>query len=169
MRTPARLVLLGISIALPIVAASLAWYWFRHSMAPVPSFAVNDPGLAQKVLIATQGSAFKDAVVGGVVEQLKQRPLHIRVIDVTGLGSVDGREWDAIVVLHTWQLDQPQPDAAAFIARVKDVRELVVLSTSGAGTQKIEGIDAISAASDMTDVPSRVAELVARIDSELAH
>jgi hypothetical protein len=169
MATPARRILVGFGIALPIVAASLGWYWFRHSMAPAASFAVNEPGLPQHVLIATQGSAFKDAIVRGVVERLEQRPLYIQVVDVTGLASIDERDWDAIVVLHTWQLEQPQPDAAAFIARANDRRKVIVLSTSGAGTQKIAGIDAISAASQMTDVASRVAELVARIDSELAH
>ena len=156
-------------IAVPLVAVSLGWYWVSHSMAPAASFTVNDPQLPQKVLIATQGSAFKDAVVRGVVAQLQQRPIHIRVIDVAALGSIDERQWDAIVVLHTWQLEQPQRDAAAFIARAKDVHKLIVLGTSTAGTMKIEDIDAISAASEMTDVPRRVTELVARIDSALAH
>lgn len=47
------------------------------------------------------------------------------------------------------------------------MRKVIVLSTSGGGTFKMEGIDAISSASEMIDVPQRVAELDTRLDALL--
>lgn len=163
-----RKILIGSGVAVIVVAGALVWFRAEYSMAPAKAFTVNDPASPQRVLIATQGSAFKDAVVQGVVEKLKQRPIHIQVIDVSGLGAIDEREWNAIVVLHTFELSQPQPDAAAFVARAKTSRKLVVLGTSGEGTFKIEGVDALTSASKLVDVPARVAEISARVDAVLS-
>jgi hypothetical protein len=55
-----------------------------------------------------------------------------------------------------------------FVDRAADTGKVVVLSTSGAGDFKIDGIDAISSASRMTDVPARVDELLERIETVLA-
>jgi len=164
-----RRVLIGGAVAVIFVGGLLVWFYAAYSMAPAKAFTVNDAASPQRVLIATQGSKFKDAVVQGVVEKLKSRPIYMQVMDVSGLGAIDERQWSAIVVLHTFQLSQPQPDAAAFIARAKASHKVVVLGTSGEGTLKIEGIDALTSASKLVDVPARVADIVARVDAVLAH
>jgi hypothetical protein len=163
-----RRVLLGGAVAVVLIAGLLIWYYATYSMAPAKAFTVNDPASPQRVLIATQGSEFKDAVVQGVVEKLKSRPIYIEVIDVSGLGAVDEKQWNAIVVMHTFQLSQPQPDAAAFVARAKGSGKVVVLGTSGEGTFKIEGVDALTSASRLVDVPRRVTDIVSRVDAMLS-
>jgi menaquinone-dependent protoporphyrinogen IX oxidase len=137
-------------------------------MVPAESFSVNDASSARRLLIATQGSAFKNAVVAGIVERLRQRPIFIRVIDVGALSDVDASDWDAVVVLHTIEYGDAPPAAQAFVDRLADTGKIAVLSTSGRGDFKIKGIDAISSASRMTDVPARVDELVQRIEGVLA-
>jgi hypothetical protein len=133
-------------------------------MEPVEPFAINDPGLEHRVLIATQGSAYKDAIVAGLVADLKTRPVYIRVIDVSALPEIREQDWSAIVVIHNWENWKPQPDAAAFINHVRDRHKLIVLSTSGDGDMKIEGLDAITSASRMNEVPTHVAEIIKRIN-----
>jgi menaquinone-dependent protoporphyrinogen IX oxidase len=137
-------------------------------MNPVEGFTVNDPSSEQHLLIATQGSAFKDAVVAGVVERLSERPIFIQVVDVTALPDADESDWDAIIVLHTIEYGKAPAPAQTFVDRVGQSGKVVVLSTSGAGDFKIEGIDAISSASRMTDVPGRVDKILSRIESLLA-
>jgi len=66
------------------------------------SFEVNTPKSEIRVLIATQGSEFKDAVVAGVVDHLKRKGAYIKVIDVSALPQVNENKWNAVVVLHTW-------------------------------------------------------------------
>ena len=155
-----------VAVAIPIlVLVAVMSYWARHSMAPAREFEANSPAAAPaKVLIATQGSAFKDSIVAGVVAHLQPRSVYVKVIDVAGLPRVQEADWDAIVVIHTWELDEPQSDAQKFISRARDLRKVIILSTSGKGTFKMEDGDAISAASEMIDVPRRVAAIDARID-----
>lgn len=151
-----------------VVLGLVFWYRVRYSMAPAGEFEVAGAPSGPRVLIATQGSRFKDAVVSGVVDHLRARKANLRVIDVSDLPAVRTGEWDAIVVIHTWEMRRPPPAVEAFVDGMPDRRKLVVLTTSGAGDFKMDGIDAISAASRMEDVSDRVARLSARVDAVLA-
>lgn len=131
------------------------------------SFEVNTPELKHRVLIATQGSEFKDAVVAGIVDHLKQRHTYIKVIDVAALPQVNEDKWNAVVVIHTWQIWKPQPDAKAYLGRVKDLSKVIVLTTSGGGDYKIEGVDAITSASVMADISTHTLDINNRLDSIL--
>lgn len=162
-----RKILLTVAVTTVAILAFLTWYRVHFSMDVASAYEVNDPGSGARVLIATQGSAFKDAVVAGVVARLKARPAYVKVIDVTELTGVNARDWNAVVVIHTWEMRRPQLDARAFVDRSGGSRNVVVLSTSGAGDFKMEGVDAISSASTMEDVPARVAEIGGRIDAIL--
>jgi len=160
--------LVVIAVAVVALLAFMVAYWSLHSMHPAREFEVNSRDTAHaKVLIATQGSAFKDSVVAGVVAHLKPRAVYVKVVDVSVLPQVHEMDWDAIVVIHTWEMDKPQPDARRFVSGVQDPRKVVVLSTSGKGTLKMDGVDAISAASEMIDVSKHVAEIDARLDALL--
>jgi hypothetical protein len=164
----ARRVLVSMAAVAIAVLGFVGWYRIHFAMGHAEEYSVNDPSSERRVLIATQGSAFKNAVVSGIVERLKQRSIFVRVVDVGALSDVKESEWDAIVVLHTIEYGRAPPAARAFVDRAADPRRVVVLSTSGAGDFKIEGVDAISSASRMTDVPARVDALIARIDAALA-
>jgi hypothetical protein len=154
-----------------IVAAILGfltWYRAHYSMEPARSYELPGAASAPKVLIATQGSEFKDAVVAGLVDHLKDRRASVKVIDVSALSRTNVDGWNAIVVIHTWELRKPPAAVKAFIERTGDRSKLIVLTTSGAGDFKTEGVDAVSAASRMTDFYARVEEISARVDATLA-
>lgn len=142
----------------------LSWYKYHYSMGVAESFEVNAPDLDKRVLIATQRSEFKNAVVAAVVQRLRQRPIYIKVIDVSLLPGMDEADWNAVVVLHTWEYGEPQFDARDFLLREKVPDKVVVLTTSGAGDQKIEGVDAITTASVMTQVSANADAITARLE-----
>ena len=73
-------------------------------------------------------------------------------------------EWDAVVVMHTWENWNPQADAKLYIDHVKDISKVIVLSTSGRGSYKIEGINSIASASNMIDVSARTMDIINRLD-----
>ncbi|MEJ2710884.1 MAG: hypothetical protein P8074_24960, partial [Anaerolineales bacterium] len=52
-----------------------------------------------------------------------------------------------------------------FVGRVKNLSKVIVLATSGRGNFKIEGINAISSASVMANVPAITSEIDGRLDS----
>jgi len=145
----------------------LTWYGFHYSMNVTRSFEVTGSPSGPSVLIASQGSDFKDAVVAGLVEHLKRRSAYVKVIDVSALPGIQETRWDAMVVIHTWEMRKPPAAVRVFVDRVRNRDKLLVLTTSGAGDFKMEGVDAISTASKMVDVPARVAEMAKRVDAIL--
>jgi hypothetical protein len=125
-------ILLAAAALVAATAGFAAWYRQHYSMDVARSFDVNDPGATVRVLIATQGSEFKDALVAGVVAELGTRATYVRVIDISLLPRVNADDWNAIVLIHTWEMRNPPTAAKAFVARLRDTRKLVVLGTSGA-------------------------------------
>jgi hypothetical protein len=119
------------------------------------------------VLIATQGSAFKDTLVARIVADLKPQAVYVRLIDVSALPTVHEKEWTAIVMLHTWEFGKPPSNAQAFVDGMRDRRKLIVVTTSGSGREKIGGVDAISSASVVRDVPTLLAEINPRLHALL--
>jgi hypothetical protein len=159
--------LLIAAMLLAALVASAGWYLVQNSMSVARGFEVNDPKARPRVLIATQGSAFKDAVVTGVVDGLGQRGAYVKVIDISSLGGVHEKDWNAIVILHTWQMGQPPVQVKEFVHGAREPYKLVALATSGRGDFKLDGVDAISSASRMAEVPARVAEVMTRVNSIL--
>jgi hypothetical protein len=156
--------------AMALIAMSVAlagWYRIHFSMSAARSFEVNDPRSSPRVLIATQGSEFKDAVVAGVVEHLKARAAYVKVIDVSALPGIDSGEWNAIVLVHTWEMRKPPRQVQDFVDRARGAGKLVDLTTSGAGSFKLEGVDAIASASVVADAPARAHDIVVKLDAIL--
>jgi hypothetical protein len=137
-------------------------------MGVAHSFRAGVPSAAQRVLIASQGSLFKDALVAGIIDHLRSRPVYINVIDVSGLPEVKPSEWNAIILIHTWEYSKPQADARAFIDRLSDRTKIIVVTTSGSGTARMPGVDAISAASVMDEPPMPLATVARRLDAILS-
>jgi len=159
-------------LALAVVPVALVvftiWYVLHNSMHEAKPFEVNSPSAKEHVLIATQGSAFKDAVVQGVVDRLKTRPAYVKVIDVAQLPSVRESDWNAIILLHTWQMSKPPDSVRAFVDRSESRDKWVVLATSGEGTEHIAGVDTITTASSKANVSARVDEIVRRVEKVLS-
>ena len=63
----------------------------------------NDPELDTKLLIASQGSEYKTALVEAIVSQLYSDSINISLTDVTKLPLVIESEWSAVLVIHTFQ------------------------------------------------------------------
>jgi hypothetical protein len=62
---------------------------------------------------------------------------------------------------------KPPAAVRAFVERARNSGKLVLLTTSGAGNFKMDGVDAISSASIVADAPSRAEEIRVRLDAIL--
>jgi len=76
MRRWQKTLLVTVAVAVAIFAF-VGWYRLHYSMGVAQPFEVNDPHSQPRVLIATQGSEFKDAVVTAVVDHLKKRSAYV--------------------------------------------------------------------------------------------
>lgn len=156
-----------IGVLLTLFIFFMVWYKQTYSMRIAGSYEVNDPTYQHHILIATQGSDFKDSVVNEVLKELKLKRMYIRVIDISALHQIMEEEWNVLIVLHTWEYSEPPQEAADFVSRVKDKSKLIVLSTSGAGHYKMEGIDGITSASRLSEVHLKVDEILRRVNDLL--
>lgn len=159
-----RKILLGVGTVMLVFYLILSWYRYHYSMTVVEGFEVNAPELDKRLLIVTQGSRFKNAIVDALVDQMRRKPVHIKVIDVSELAGVDEVKWTALVMLHTWETWRPPLEAKHFIRRLNAPEKVVVVSTSASGEAKMEGVDAITAVSKMGEVTVAVDAVMARLD-----
>jgi hypothetical protein len=167
MNTRLRRALLWTAVTASILVGFAFWYRATYSMNVVASFEVPGPLAGPHVLIATQGSKFKNRVVEGVVVEMRTGGIAVSVVDVSALDSTVEEAWDVIVVIHIWEMRKPPRPVQAFVDRARNKDRLVVLTTSGDGNFRLEGVDAISAASRDEDVAAKVRALVDRIDAVL--
>ena len=154
------LIVLIIVIAL---FALLTWYKFKYAMDIATSIEINTARAPIHLLVATQGSYFKEEVVKRVISEFESDSIYIKVIDVTSLPELPETSWNAILIMHTWENWKPQEDAATFINNWKDKSKLIVLATSGDGGYSIEGIDGISAASLPEQIQVKSQEVIDRL------
>jgi hypothetical protein len=157
----------AIGAATVLFAALFSFYLQRHAMRPVPARELGSRGSGPAVLVATQGSPYKDAVAEPLIRHLHEKPAYVRVEDVSQLPQVDERDWDAIVLLHSWERWQPPPVVQQFVERLKDRRKLVVLTTSGSGESRMACVDAVTSASAVSRAPADSEELLQRVDQVL--
>jgi hypothetical protein len=163
--TKIGLIVVASVVGLLIIAA--VGYRLIFSQGVVESFEVNSSDLDTKVLIATQGSGFKDALVSGIIEDLKKKPIYIKVVDVTTLSDVKEDDWNVVVLISTCQSATLQPDTATYLDQAKDLDKTILLITSGSGTWKPENspLDSISSASKKANVDSLIVNILNRLNT----
>ncbi|WP_047414667.1 hypothetical protein [Cellulophaga sp. Hel_I_12] len=143
----------------------LFWYQNKYSMDVVEPYQVNSPQLKKTLLIASQGSHFKNKVTSGIVDNYKTDSLFIHVIDVSSLDTIKVKDYNALLILHTWETWNPPVSVEKFIKRTKkDASKIVVFTTSGDGNYKMDGVDAITGESKLADVPLYIDKVTAKLN-----
>jgi hypothetical protein len=142
----------------------MAWYSYKYSMDEAVPREINNPAeYSTKVLIATQGSEFKDAVLNNVISDLENLEYYIKVIDINNLDNIDPIDWNAICVIHTWEMWKAPKSVESFMANSSTTGNVIVMTTSGSGYGQLDGIDGLTSASVMTDVESISKQIVKSI------
>jgi hypothetical protein len=161
------LIVLGSLILLLLIVFGI--FWLLNRQGVVEPFESGDPSSEYRVLVASQGSEFKDAVVESLVVHLEGIPAYISVIDVGGLSEVNEDDWDALVLVGTVEQWKLQKDVTAYLDRAKQVNKVVVLTTAGDESWTLKGYDveAISSASKSEEIGTVVNRIRSKLDSLL--
>jgi hypothetical protein len=154
----------GIVAIILISVAFFIWYEPRYPTEYLKSFEINSPELENKIVIATQLSEFKNAVLMEILRQLSIQQVFIKVIDVNELDGISEKDWDAVVIMHTWENWAPPPAVKTWLEQEKELDRIVVLTTSGNAQYIMQGINAITSASRMSNVASIADEIVIRVN-----
>jgi hypothetical protein len=161
------LIIFGSFIGLVVIV--FAVYLLLNRQGVIESYEMSNPEAKHRVLIASQGSSFKNALVDSINAYLKSRPIYFKVIDVTKLDSIQEEKWDAVVLIHTTEQWKLQPDVKAYLERVKDLNKIILVTTSGSGDWKTTDydVDVITSASKSQELPILTHRIIDRIDSLL--
>lgn len=153
-------IILGFIILLVFFSLFSVWYKYTYKMDVIESYEINSSSLSKKVLIASQGSEFKNTVVTGVIDRFKSNDVYFKVIDINLLKSINSNKWNAIIILHTWEMWKPPTEVKDFIDNnMNNLEKIIVVSTSGDGSFKIEGVDAFTGESIMEKVPTFIEKI----------
>ena len=158
-----------VGVLLIVAIAGAITYRIVYSQGIAESFDVNSPDLATHILIATQGSEFKEALVSGIVAELKTRPAYIKVIDVTNLATIQEADWQAMVLINTCEMGKMQADTHTFLMQAKHPQKMVLLTTSGGNNYSPDDVpvDSITAASKAKNLQGYLATILKRVDDIL--
>lgn len=122
---------------------------------------IGEPYSPNRVLIATQYSEFKEAVVTRILESFKCDPVYFKVIGVRELKHESTEQYKAVVISNACMAWHLNAHVANFLNRALEREKIIVLSTANSKNwrPKAPGIDAITSASNMANVES-VADIV---------
>jgi len=159
---PRFLKFFGLVLLTFLVVGGVA-YNLSFSMDVVDTRNINASNLPNRVLIATQGSSFKNELTDSIINVLDDEDFYIKVTDVENLGEEHPFYWTAVIVMHTWEYWKPQEDAAKFLNLHKEKKNLIVVATSGGNDQMIDGIAGWSSASTLTDIPFLTEQIIMKV------
>lgn len=146
------------------------WYKHEYSMNKVQGYDLNAPSLSTKLIIATQGSEFKDKITNDILEKYRSDSIFIKIIDVSMLQKINPKDYNAVVVMHTWENWKPPIEVKEFIKRTRDHKEkIIVLTTSGEGSYKMDDVDAITGESKLESTTSYSNKIIERLKPLLKH
>jgi tetratricopeptide (TPR) repeat protein len=155
--------ILGVVVAClsGLAVAAFAVYLFLYYPRKIEPFEINRADLPTKVLIATQGSDFKNSLVATVCDKLEKYPAYVKVINVEGLDDVDAANWQNIIVMNTMMINKMSSHVERFVLQSGHLKNSLLLVTSG-GFDYLptnQTVDTITAASRKGDI-DRLAILI---------
>jgi hypothetical protein len=163
-----------IFISITIVIFSLVFLMFVlltgfkiiFSQKKIESFEVNSSTLKRHILIASQGSKFKDQLVKNLIEELNKENVYIKVIDVSLLDNIKSSEWESIIIINAVESSKYNKNVNQFIQNNFSNNNIILIATSGSGKFKIQDyyIDAISTASKIKDIDNIKAFIIDKVD-----
>ncbi len=157
------LIVVGSLILLIIIGSAI--YLVSNIQGVVETTEEGNPDADKKLLIASQGSDFKNKLVQEIKDGLNNvESLYIKIIDVTGLQEVDANKWDAIVLINSLQGGKVQKDVETFLNKADKVLDKIILFvTTGAKEVKEFNVDTITAASKMSEIDKLVTKIMAKL------
>lgn len=159
----------GILIAIAVlVAGGLLVFKLFVAQGVSPTYEINQPQKDyQSVLIATQKKGFKDTVMQQISNYYQDKPIYIKVIDVTKLNEVEQEDWDKIILFTTVEMGKVPGAVTNFLEKQSDLSNvfLPVTAASGIWNGNQFDVDAIATASLAENTETTANSIIEFIDT----
>lgn len=131
---------------------------------------IGTPDMARKVLIATEPTEFKNALVTEIVRQLNDGNTYIKIVNHAdkGLEGVDPRQFGAVLISNSGATARVRPWVISFLNRVAAYDDNVVLHTTQitVWTPPVQ-VDSVTSPSDMNRIRPIATGLVNKVKALL--
>lgn len=158
-------------IAIPIVLfiVFLGAYIVINWQGVIEPYQIGNSNANQKILIASQGSEFKNNLEKELIRLLKNDNTFLSIVDCTTLGHEDAADWDAVIIIHTTQIHGMPEEVRDFLLSSDDLSKILLVTTSGGGDEVVTEfeVSAISTASRLSVTSIITKWLTSRLDSIL--
>jgi len=160
-------ILIGIGVLIILLVIISGIYLLIHVQDVAEPMEVGSPEMNKKILIASQGSKYKNIMVDTLIARLKTEDVYISVIDISNLSEIDQEDWDAEVIINTtegWKVPEPVKE---FLDRIEKPDVVMLLITSGNGEWKPEDckVDILTSASKVADISEKANSIEEKVNS----
>lgn len=131
------------------------------------SLSVIEPQGKARILIVSQRTEFQEEVSKLITEHYKTKLIGTQVISFNTMKNVKEEEWGAIVVLQAWEGATASSALTTLIKAAKPAEKVIVVVASETGSEKLTGVDGITAASLKSEAPAVTKKIIGRIDKIL--
>lgn len=147
----------------PVLCAALILGGCAPKMVKTTEF--GNPQSAPRILIATEQSEFKQAVIEKVVKDPAQDRLFFKITDLRNLENETAAAYSAVIIVSTCRAWQLNSRVSTFLQETSVQAKIVLLTTAGDEQWEagVEGVDAFTAASSPADVEQTAEKLQTRI------
>jgi hypothetical protein len=132
----------------------------------------QEPVPSRQVLIATESSHFKDAVVTRITQALRADGHRVTVIALERLAATPLQDYQAIVLVNTCRAWRPGREVRDVLRRARDAdkKKFMVVTTANSETCDlgVSGVDAVSAASKRIRIDSVSQTVLDKLRARLA-
>jgi len=127
--------------------------------------------LKKRVLIATQNSKFKQAVVSEIRNALNNNSFYIKVVDIKNLRYQGTREFSAVVIINRALAGRPDPRVESYIDNEPQKNKIIILTTGilDAWKPDTEGVDAMTSASVISKSDKIAQKVVSKVLALVEH
>ena len=136
---------------------------------PVRERQVSAKPSGREVLIASEGSKFKNAVIEIVLAELVDEGHGVVTVDHKKLNTLNTQPFDAIVILNQCWARRLDRSVRRFLDHAPNKEKIILLTTRKDKDWKpdVPGVDAITCASNMAQVETVARSLITRIHARL--
>ena len=152
-----------------LIVVGFAIYVILYFPRKAESFEINQANQTKNILIATQGSGFKDILVKTLCDSLGATSVYIRGIDVRDLAGVNEEEFDKIIIVNSFII-RLNRNVERFIEQSSMPEKVLMFVTSGGADwqpQRQLKVDAITSASREVYVDELVQLITVWTDSDM--
>jgi hypothetical protein len=134
--------------------------------APVETTESSPPEVSKSsVLIATQKTKFKQAVVSEIRKALNENSIYIKMVDVKNLRYQGTRDFSAVVIINRALAGRPDPRVESYIDNEPKKNKIIILTTGilDAWKPDTESVDAMTSASVISKSDKIAKKIVSKV------